>query len=168
MDGAMTHDPVGAPITTRARAYVSFVVASRSLSAAELVECIGEKPDRLESHGEIDPARRGGRPSEVSIWILEASRAPYADVMDQLDELESRVVPMLESIRSLARDHEVSVILRIVHYMRATDDHGHGIALGDGWIQALAALHGDVDIDQYVEGGDLDSPQSSTSHVTGS
>lgn len=134
--------------------FVEFVVASRELSGAQLVELFGPADEPVQWRGDYRVTRWGTRYlNEASTWVLKSSLPPEVLLDDHLRELYARTVAVVTPVVDAGTLADIRSILRIVQYMSESDPPSLGVGIGHDWIALLSSLRGEIEIDQYIAEG---------------
>lgn len=132
-----------------ARRFVQFVVTSESVTGAELLERLGPADEPVETVGDTVGPSGSVRERGESAWVISSGLGESVSVEAQLAALHRKVIPVVHRIVSSELAH-VGSMLRIVQYLPRSEWQGHGFAIGSEWITTLAAVNGQIDVDQYV------------------
>lgn len=99
----------------RVSQYVYFAVRSETLPATEVTAALGLGPDsvliRASRHRDPDQPK-------VHAWNVEC-RSPGMTVDEQVGEIYARLLPVLDRLVALRREHDVDTVLQVV---RSFDD----------------------------------------------
>jgi Domain of unknown function (DUF4279) len=121
------------------------------LSAVEVEERLGLRPDSVLVRGSKDP----DRPLPVQhLWAVE-SQERDRPLYDQIDEVLARIAPVEEALRDLLSDgRDIGCVLQVVRYLNDADaPERETLPLGFGFrreaLQLLARLDVRTDVDEY-------------------
>ena len=128
---------------------IRLIIGSDSLSGSDLVDLFGEADEPVQSVGDEKEFLGQTTVASESTWIVRSAAPSNLPAEAHLDELFERAGPAIDRVADVEAV-PVYAVLRIGHYMAASEFQGHGIAIGPEWIRVLARLNGFVDIDQYI------------------
>lgn len=135
----------------RASQYVYFAVWSDEISAVEVEERVGLRPDTVLVRGSKDP----DRPLPIQhLWAVESQQRDRP-LYDQVDEVIARIAPLEAALTELRSDgRDIGYVLQVVRYLNDADaPERETLPLGFGFhrdvVQLLARLDVRIDVDEY-------------------
>lgn len=135
----------------RAKQYVYFAAWSDEVSAAEVEERVGLRPDSVLVRGSKDPQR----PLPVQhLWAIESQHRDRP-LYDQIDEVIARITPVEAALTELLSDgRDIGYVLQVVRYLNDSEaSEQETLPLGFGFdrdaLQLLARLDVRIDVDEY-------------------
>lgn len=135
----------------RARQWAYFGAWSDKVSAVEVEERVGLRPDRVLVRGSKDP----DRPLPVQhLWAIESQRQDCS-LDDQIREVLARVAPVEAALAELQSDgRDLAYVFHIVRYLNDLDAPAQEtLPLGFGFdgdaLRLFARLDVRIDVDEY-------------------
>jgi Domain of unknown function (DUF4279) len=133
------------PLPRRAQ----ILVVSPKRTAGELASYFGSPPDRAVSAGERQ-AHVVNAVAAESTWELHQAGSNSSDISLLIEALYARALPFTRQLKDLS-SQDCKVILRIVLYLSANDEHGAGFVISQPILEWMNLIGIDfVDVDQYV------------------
>ena len=136
-------------MSTKHRRFVEVVVTSAAVSGAALVELLGSA-DTVESLGESGERFGRARTFDESAWVVRSGVRPEEPMDHHLHALWLRTHRPLADLAG-QRDFPARCLLRIVQYVGVDADESHGFGLSADWLRLLAAVDGEIDVDQDLD-----------------
>jgi hypothetical protein len=122
-------------------------ISNSVMSASELTAALGREADQTVNTGDA-VGRWRKHVAERSSWTVRSHLEPEIHVEFQLEDLLERSRDAMVLARDLPGDTECVLIIH--HIMNPHEGQGHGIHFSSEWLQLLALLNAEIDIDQYI------------------
>jgi Domain of unknown function (DUF4279) len=135
----------------RADQYVYFAVRSDEVTALEVEERLGLRPDSVLVRGSKDPDRP--LPAQHK-WAVESQQRDRS-LSDQIEEVLARIAPVEAALTDLLSEgRDISYELQVVRVLNDPDaPEQETLPLGFGFdlgaLQLLARLDARIDVDEY-------------------
>ena len=135
----------------RADQYVYFAVRSDDVTAVEVEERLGLRPDSVLVRGSRDPDRPVPAHHKWAVESQQRDRSLY----DQIEEVLARIAPVEAALTDLlSGGREISYVLQVVRLLNDPDaPEEETLPLGFGFdrdaLQLLARLDASIDVDEY-------------------
>ena len=128
---------------------VRLLVVSTKRTPEELASYFDMPTDRAVLAGEHQGYASSAAAAE-NIWELQEAGSSNSDISDLLEALYARALPLTKQLREI-KNQDCTVILRIILYLSANDEHGGGFVISQPILEWMNVIGIDfVDVDQYV------------------
>lgn len=133
--------------------YCYFALKSITVTADDVAEWLGMRPDEIMVMGSKDPERNV---PPVHAWKIVCRSAE--DVDQQIEHIVGRLAPVREGLVALVAESDVSPVMQVVRYFNDDDvqaRHDHDRQPSLGWnvslevLDFLTSTRTVLDVDEY-------------------